>query len=258
MEFVNAKHGDFFYDPRDNFVGRQLKMTGTFNESELILLSQFLTQSSRVLWLGAHIGALLIPLSKKVREVIAYEANPETFKLLLKNLKANNCQNITAHNLAANDKLGELQFICNVNNSGGSKRFPNKMEPFYWDSESSVVKVEAVPLDEHLNDSDFNFVFMDIEGSETFAMRGMPNIIARCDVLVTEFIPHHLVSVGGVTLEEFLDPLADFKTMIVPSKKLVVHKGEIKSQLSDMMSQGAADAGLIFCKRRVEVVWTAT
>ena len=256
MERVTSKYGSFFYDPRDNFVGRQLADTGAYNESELALYSQFLTPSSRVLWLGAHIGALLVPISKKVKEVIAYEANPETFKLLLKNLEVNNCHNVTAHNIAANDQFSELQFICNINNSGGSKRFPKKMEAFYWDNGSSIITIEAKPLDEHLNDYDFNFVFMDIEGSETFAMRGMPNIIAQCDVLVAEFIPHHLVSVGNVTLSDFLEPLTDFKSMIVPSQKLVVHNDDIEAQLSNMMSRGASDAGLIFCKNRVEVSWT--
>ena len=246
----------FFYDSRDNFVGRQLADTGAYNESELALYSQFITPSSRVLWLGAHIDALLVPVSKKVKEVIAYEANPETFKLLVKNLEANNCHNVTAHNIAANDQSSELKFICNVNNSGGSKRFPKKMETFYWDNESSVVTIKAMPVDEHLNDSEFNFVFMDIEGSETFAMRGMPKVIAQCDVLVAEFIPHHLVSVGDVTLSDFLKPLADFKTMIVPSQKLVVHNDEIETLLFSMMSQGASDAGLIFCKKRIEVSWT--
>lgn len=56
----------FFYDPRDNFVGRQLADTGTYNEPEVALYSQFITPSSRVLWLGAHIGALLVPVSKKL------------------------------------------------------------------------------------------------------------------------------------------------------------------------------------------------
>lgn len=255
MELVNSRYGSFFYDPRDNFVGRQLADTGAYNEPELALYSQFITPSSRVLWLGAHIGALLVPVSKKVREVIAYEANPDTFQLLLKNLDINECHNVTAHNIAANDKFAQLKFICNVYNSGGSKRFPNKMEHFYWDSESSVVTVEAMPLDKHLKQTSFDFVFMDIEGSETFAMRGMPKILAACEVLVSEFIPHHLVSVGGLCLEDFLAPIVDFKTMIVPSQKLVAHDTKIKDVLSAMMSKGLSDAGLIFLKKKTTVSW---
>ena len=56
----------FFYDLRETFVGRQLADTGTYNELKLALYSQFITPSSRVLWLGAHIGALLVPVSKKL------------------------------------------------------------------------------------------------------------------------------------------------------------------------------------------------
>ncbi len=69
-------------------------------------------------------------------------------------------------------------------------------------------------------------------------------------------LPHHLASVGNVTLSDFLEPLADFKTMIVPSQKLVVYNDEIETLLFDMVSEGASDAGLIFCKKRIEVSWT--
>ena len=66
MEPVTSRYGTFFYDLRETFVGRQLADTGTYNELKLALYSQFITPSSRVLWLGAHIGALLVPVSKKL------------------------------------------------------------------------------------------------------------------------------------------------------------------------------------------------
>ena len=98
--------------------------------------------------------------------MIAYEANPDTFELLLKNIEINECHNVTVHSIAANDKFAQLKFICNVYNSGGSKRFPKKMEHFYWDNESSVVTVEAMPLDKYLKQTSFDFVFKDIAGSD--------------------------------------------------------------------------------------------
>ena len=36
----------------------------------------------------------------------------------------------------------------------------------------------------------------------------MPKIVAECEVLVSEFIRHHLVSVGAACLTDFLTPLA--------------------------------------------------
>ena len=39
----------------------------------------------------------------------------------------------------------------------------------------------------------------------------MHKIVAECEVLVSEFIRHHLVSVGAACLTGFLTPLADFR-----------------------------------------------
>ena len=81
----------------------------------------------------------------------------------------------------------------------------------------------------------------------------MPKIVAECEVLVSEFIRHHLVSVGAACLTDFLTPLADFRTVIVPSQKLVTHDLQIKDVLSSMMSKGVSDADLIFLKKRTNV-----
>ena len=110
---IETKIGQFWIDPRDQFVAKSLASTGDFSPGERFLYVKFINQDSNVLWLGAHIGALLIPFSKHVRRVDTFEANPETFKLLEKNLRLNGCNNITAHNIAANDINGELNFICN-------------------------------------------------------------------------------------------------------------------------------------------------
>ena len=77
-----------------------------------------------------------------------------------------------------------------------------------------------------------------------------PKILAEFEVLVSEFIPHHLVSVGGICLIDFLTTLTDFRTMILPSQKLVAHDAQIKDVLSAVMSKGLSDAGLIFLKKR--------
>ena len=45
-------------------------------------------------------------------------------------------------------------------------------------------------MDEFLKDEKFDFIFMDIEGSEEPAMRGMPRLISQTKVLVSEFLPH--------------------------------------------------------------------
>ena len=51
-----------------------------FYDSELLsFLLNKCDAESEVLFVGAHIGSLAIPVAKKVRKVVAVEANPATF-----------------------------------------------------------------------------------------------------------------------------------------------------------------------------------
>jgi FkbM family methyltransferase len=255
MQYQSAETsiGTFYLDGRDKFVARSLLEQGDYSPGERLLYSKFVNENSNVLWLGAHIGALMIPISKMVKHVTTFEANPHTFQILQKNIEANDCRNVKAYNLAANDEDCDLQFVCNTVNSGGSKRLPLEMIPAYLDNETSFEVVHAVCLDTFLVTHDYDFIFMDIEGSETHAMLGMTSIIQNAKTLVAEFIPHHLTNVSGVNISEFLNPLRDFQTMISPALKKVAFGAEIQPLLETMFNSNVADAGLIFHRDRINV-----
>ena len=101
------------------------------------------------------------------------------------------------------------------------------------------------------SDFQFDLVFMDIEGSEYFAMNGMPNILSICNTLITEFLPHHLDRVGGITVNNFLEPLKDFKTMFIPSLNLLVQSDAFEVVLHNMCTEGVGDDGIIFYKSKM-------
>ena len=69
---------------------------------------------------GAHIGTLVVPLARHAAHVMAIEANPDTFELLNLNLLLNGCANVEALQLAAGEREGEIEFVQNTSNSGGS------------------------------------------------------------------------------------------------------------------------------------------
>ncbi len=248
-----TKQGLFCVDPRDQVIGKQLIETGSYGQGEIARMSLFLREQSKVLMLGGHIGSLAVPLSRKVSELTVFEANPDTYRLLKINLEINQCANVRHYNLAANDKHGELQFVMNTVNSGGSKRMPiEKDNAFFYDN-PEVRTIAAIKLDDLLLGKSFDLIFMDIEGSEYFAMRGMPKLIEKATILVSEFLPHHLSKVAGISVDDFLDCLSDFKTMIVPSLQKTVYKNEMHNVLSKMYASGIGDAGLIFHKENIVI-----
>jgi FkbM family methyltransferase len=247
-----TSQGIYCLNPADQFVSKELVQTGQYSSGEIATLSTFLDVNSRVLLLGGHIGSLCIPLSKKVAEMVVFEANPETYELLKINLALNHASNITAYNLAANHEFGTLDFVMNTVNSGGSKRMPKERADAYFYDNPEVRKVPAVRLDDFLHGQSFDLIFMDIEGSEYFAMKGMPKLLEQASALVVEFLPHHLSSVAGVTFGDFAECLVGFQNLISMAQKEVVHgESAIKQLLEKMMNENIADMGLILHKQKI-------
>lgn len=245
---VETEQGRFHVDPADQFVGRSLR-EGAYALDELAHAMAFVTGSSRVLVVGAHIGAIAIPLSRVCRELVALEPNPRTCASLRLNVQLNACGNVTVYEVAANDRPGPLQFVLNTHNSGGSKRMPLMHDPMYFYDDPEIVDVQGVPLDDCLTDHDFDLVFMDVEGSEYFAFLGMQDILARASTAIVEFLPHHLSHVAGITVTDFLRPIAPhFSSLIIPTLGIQCEPQAFLPVLEAMFDAGRSDPGIIFRK----------
>ncbi len=243
---TESENGIFAVDPEDLEVGEKLRKGG-FGLDEIERLSKYLTGDSKVLIVGSHIGSLAIPLAKKCAELVAIEANPDTFELLELNISLNNCSNINAHNIAASDKKEQLKFLKSRVNSGGSKRTPKNQNFMYDFDKPEEIEVKAYSLDEYLGVDSYDLIIMDIEGSEYFALKGMPKILVQSKVLVVEFLPHHLRDVAGITVDEFLSVIPDeFVRMTIPSQQRTIVKPSFAMELKDMFAAGKGDDGLIF------------
>lgn len=198
---------------------------------------------------GAHIGTLAIPISKLCKELVAIEANPNTFDLLTMNIALNAAANCRAINIAASDKDENIDFLLNRANSGGSKRAPKLKQFMYYYDNPKMVSIKAVSLDEHLEDKKFDLIVMDIEGSEYFALEGMQQILSNAKVLIVEFLPHHLKNVSGVTVAQFLSVInPHFVQLTIPSKQQVFPRSQFETCLSEMYHKGLGDEGIIFEK----------
>ncbi len=246
---VKTGQGWFCLDPDEQFVSKSLLETGAYGLEEIEQARQFCDAGSRVLVVGAHIGTVAIPLARSCEELVAIEANPETYEFLELNVSMNRGFNILAHNVAASDRGAPVEFVMNTVNSGGSKRMPMFRDDIYFHDNPRVVAVPGMRLDDLLPGERFELVFMDIEGSEYHAFLGMQRILAGAKTLIVEFLPHHLSRVAGVTVEEFLKPLlAHFSTLTVPSTGQRAGRKEIPGMLQRMFDNNQGDAGIIFRK----------
>jgi len=247
---VRGKEGFFVVDPADSHVSRQLLNTGSYNSHELAELLKFTNSNSRILVLGGHIGTLVVPLAKSAKEICVLEANPFTFELLKLNTMLNGLSNVTLFNLAANDKPGKLKFLNNTENSGGSKRLPIKLKENYFYDSPQTLEIESIQLDELFPKDAFDIILMDIEGSEYFAIKGMPNLLSRCKIFVFEFFPDHLKNVSGVSSEQLYECLKNggFTKAFLPKRNKTCSFNELRTELISLEKNNEHEDGIFLFK----------
>ena len=244
-----STQGLFAIGSEDAFVAKSLRESGRYGQDQIDLAAGFVSPDDRVLVVGAHVGSIAIPLARRCLHLTAIEANPWTYKLLQCNLLLNDAGNVTAHHFAASDQAGTIRFVMNTHNSGGSKRYPLTPDPAYFYDNPDIADVPCFALDEKLDRHDYALVFMDIEGSEHFALRGMPKILQSARCLIVEFLPHHLTNVAGITPETFAQAVVPyFESMFVPSQNRRFANHDFASALREMFDRGQGDEGLVFTK----------
>ena len=195
--------------PIDDYtIGRYLGFKGGWNISEIKELLTYIQEDDTVYVLGTHIGTLLVPIAKKCKAIVGYEANPDTFGYVSKNVLINDLDNATLFNYAVGDAEKKISFYKNTLNSGGSKIKPKKDSYLYSHDNPDEIQVDMVRLDAHIKKENLpspDCIIVDIEGAEYYALQGMQDILKDAKMLYIEYVPHHLKNVSGVTNKDFID-----------------------------------------------------
>lgn len=206
---ARAENGSLLVPAGDMFVGRRLCFNGSYDREDIEALMGACDSESKVLVVGAHVGSVAIPLAKRVRSVDAVEANPATFELLRINVTLNDLRNMNVHNLAAGDCSEEVSMLASRLNTGGSKlKMGDWNRWVYVYDKPQTVSVRMQRLDEVFPGRRFDLIVMDIEGSETRALRGMQKLLEACPAVMVEIVDHHLRRIAKVSNDEFLSLLA--------------------------------------------------
>jgi FkbM family methyltransferase len=192
---AETKNGRLAVPAGDFNVSRSLLQNGEYDWPQITWLKPLLDKNSRLVFAGAHIGAVLIPLvnSAGTRAVVAYEPSPRNFKLLAANLELNGTQGVATINAALGERVGDIQFTENAINTGNSRVAPTGGE----------ITVKLATLDATLPPdwNDVDLIVMDTEGSEVAAMRGAPRTLAKTRNFYVEFSPEQLREQGSSAVE---------------------------------------------------------
>ncbi|MDC1362562.1 FkbM family methyltransferase [Flavobacteriaceae bacterium] len=203
----DSKNGYMALPISDITIGKNLGFKGHWNFNEIQKLLQQTTKDDIIYFIGTHVGTLLVPIAKKVKTVVGFEANEDTFWFIKANLCLNKISNATIFNKAVGDGAKKVTFYKNTVNTGGSKIKPIKDSILYNYDNPKQVEVDMVALDPFIAEQSLtppSGIIMDIEGAEYFALKGMQATLAKVRFLYVEFVPHHLQNVSNTSVEKFL------------------------------------------------------
>jgi FkbM family methyltransferase len=209
---ANSKNGVLVVDPRDFSVSRSLLTHGSYDWAEVEWLGRILNDRSQIVFVGTHIGALLVPLALRSgsRNIVAFEPSPHNHRLLSMNVALNGLQSISVQQLAAGDSEGTVRFTENRINSGNSRI-----------SAAGEIEVKVARLDAALSSvPQIDLLVMDTEGFEVRAMRGGLATLAKTDNFYVEYAPEQLLEQASKP-SEFIELAADrFTSMYLPGDRV--------------------------------------
>lgn len=125
---------------------------------------------------GAHVGTWAIPMAARFWRVFAFEPSRDTFDALRQNLEAHGQTNVTEFHAALGERSGRARMTIDdpaqvAAGNLGARHIAKGDD------------VDVVPLD-HLALVDVDFIKIDVEGYEPFALRGAKNTLVRCRPVV--------------------------------------------------------------------------
>lgn len=176
--------------------------------------------------IGANLGYYSAIASKHTGEnglVIAFEPEPNFFKLLSRNINRNKLENVKLFEMAIADKTAEADLFLSDENKGHNSLIRS-------DELKTSARVKTTTLDEFLSSQKItktDIIKMDIEGAEILAIEGMKNTLTKHKpLLFLEFSPHSIMKLNRNPLD-FLSALRSIGYSIFEIDKTRQHLNNV-------------------------------
>src|SRR4051794_36567298 len=175
-----------------------------------------------VIDIGAYIGSYTIMASKSIGEkgkVVAIEADPNNYDMLVRNINLNTLTNVMTLNYAVYSKETMIKlYLPTVNGSYSEFAKYNTVISQRAHGEQKFVEVNADTLDNLLlqnkiNYEDVNWIKIDVEGAEFEVLKGATNVLSKSkDISI--LIEIHNIEEGKNFYKEIVDFLGNYKFKI--------------------------------------------
>lgn len=171
-----CRHGPMAYLANDLYIGQSLDLYGEYGEHECRTLLGFVEPGDVVIDAGANVGALTIPLAKRVGRtgrVHAFEPQRFVHQLLCANVALNQLTNVHAHHAALGGQAGTIEvpaldYGAAGNYGGLALDLGVPGEPV------ALVTIDSLKL------ARLALLKADVEGMEMAVLTGARETISRC------------------------------------------------------------------------------
>lgn len=222
-----------------------------YEESTTRLFEQLVKAGMVVIDAGAHVGYFTLIAARQVGptgKVYAFEPEPETYGLLLKNIELNGYRNVVAVQNAVSSKKGSARLFKGILDSGTHSLY-NQGE---MRGASTVLKTTS--LDEFIEEQGWpqvGLIKLDIEGSEWDALDGVKRLLNRNRhvKLIVEFAPS-MLQAAGIEPQQFLSKLSALNLEV----HVISDRGLLRLELfhlPDLLTKIKKTGGYVnlFCSR---------
>jgi FkbM family methyltransferase len=189
---VNIDHDDvkfkIYINPLNGTLDKEIFLNGVYEPYFLSRIKQELRMGDTFVDIGSNIcqhGLFASYVVGDTGKVIAFEPIKRLFGQINRNIEVNNIKNIIAHNLACGEKTETSLIHKRDANIGGSSIVTSVDRK---DSE----EIQIVAADSILEkESQVNFIKIDVEGYEYFALLGLAKTIEKFKPkILIEFTPY--------------------------------------------------------------------
>lgn len=164
---VESRWGLCKFFAKDEYVGRSMYYYGEYNPDETEMILE-LSGNGLCLDIGANIGCISMALASAGKEVIAFEPQPEVYKLLVENFKG------VSHNCALGSVEGTVEMPkVQYSTKGNFGGLSIGMKSIYGSYNVPVRTLDSLEL------KGISFIKIDVEGFETEVLRGGRETILR-------------------------------------------------------------------------------
>lgn len=188
---LELQDGTKIYAPNmmEDHIQRRLALNLDFYEKEILgELDEYFPENATILDVGANIGnhSLYWCSKKSAKKVYAFEPIQNTFSILKKNVEINGLEDkISLFNMGVGEKStqGKIKVFRTANIGSTSIE----------ESESGDLKIVALDELEELKDMKIDFIKIDVEGFEIFALKGALQLIQknRPDIFIETFASNY-------------------------------------------------------------------